>query len=373
MTEQNFNPETCTIDELKAKIEELKNKEEYYNTMQLSAKTFINSVYGVFGTAWFNLSNTDIAESITLQGQDLIKFSVTEINDYINNHWNQDYDGHKRIADRMRSIFGDAFKYDQFLECAKNNTIKLDTVQVYGDSVIGNSMISLSNNSYKSISRLFNEGKNLEMDDLGKERVSSEESVYCLNTVTGCLDVKRIKYVMRHKLNKRLYKVSNENYEIICTEDHSIMKLDNKSNKIIEVRPTDISIDDCLIVRSDTGCIYVSGFECEQINDKRIKYVYDIEVDSETNEYHNFFANGLLVHNTDSVSKDTIIRTKKHSDGITIEDFYNENEFDDFIEVEDENGNVYKFKLYEYIKIRRNDKVIEIQAKDIQNTDEICI
>lgn len=134
MTEQNFNPETCTIDELKAKIEELKNKEEYYNTMQLSAKTFINSVYGVFGTAWFNLSNTDIAESITLQGQDLIKFSVIEINDYINNHWNQDYDGHKRIANRLRGIFGDAFKYDQFLECAKNNTIKLDTVQVYGDT-----------------------------------------------------------------------------------------------------------------------------------------------------------------------------------------------------------------------------------------------
>ena len=116
MEEQNFNPETCTIDELKAVIEKYKNEEEYYNTMQLSAKTFINSVYGVFGTEWFNLANTDIAESITLQGQDLIKFSVIEINKYINEFWNKDYEGHKRIADRLRNIFGDAFKYDEFLE-----------------------------------------------------------------------------------------------------------------------------------------------------------------------------------------------------------------------------------------------------------------
>jgi len=134
MEEQNFNPETCTIDELKAVIEKYKNEEEYYNTMQLSAKTFINSVYGVFGTAWFNLANTDIAESITLQGQDLIKFSVIEINKYINEFWNQDYEGHKRIADRLRNIFGDAFKYDEFLELAKRNVLKINTLQVYGDT-----------------------------------------------------------------------------------------------------------------------------------------------------------------------------------------------------------------------------------------------
>ena len=134
MEEQNFNPETCTIDELKAVIEKYKNEEEYYNTMQLSAKTFINSVYGVFGTAWFNLANTDIAESITLQGQDLIKFSVIEINKYINEFWNQDYEGHKRIADRLRNIFGDAFNYDEFLELAKRNLLKINTLQVYGDT-----------------------------------------------------------------------------------------------------------------------------------------------------------------------------------------------------------------------------------------------
>ena len=151
------------------------------------------------------------------------------------------------------------------------------------------------------------------------------------------------------------------------------MKLDDKSNKIIEVRPIEITKNDNLIVRYADRTICVSGFECTQIKDKRIKYVSDIEVDSDNDEYHNFFANGLLVHNTDSVSKDTIIRTKKHIDGVTIEDIYNENAFDNVIEIEDENGNVYKFKIDEYIKIKRDGKVIEVLANELQDTDEIYI
>lgn len=360
MEEHTFNPETCTIEELKAEIEKYKNEEEYYNTMQLSAKTFINSVYGVFGTNWFNLADSDIAESITLQGQDLIKFSVIEINKYINEFWNQDYEGHKRIANRLRNIFGDAFKYDEFLECAKNNTIKLDTIQVYGDSVIGSSMISLSDNSVKSISKLFREGKNIETDVFGKERVLSDRSVYCLNNVTGCVEIKKIKYVMRHKLTKHLYKVLNKDYEIICTEDHSIMKLDDISNKITEVRPTDITKNDKLIVKCNDEVLYVSGFECIPINDKRIKYVYDIEVDSDNDEYHNFFANGLLVHNTDSVSKDTIIKTKKHIDGITIEDFYNIN-----------SDNTGETTLAGHESVHTDDKVLNFKGTQLTNISQL--
>lgn len=132
--EEEFNPYTCSLDELKERIEKLRLQTEYYNTMQLSAKTFINSVYGVFGTEFFNLSNTDIAESITLQGQDLIKFSVVEINDYVKNKWNDDVEGHKRIADKMKSLFGDKFDYEGFLESAKTKKIDLETVQVYGDT-----------------------------------------------------------------------------------------------------------------------------------------------------------------------------------------------------------------------------------------------
>ena len=131
---QIFDPETCPLDLLRKKIAEYTDEEDYYNTMQQSAKTFINSVYGVFGTEFFNLANTDIAESITLQGQDLIKYSVIQINDYIKNLWNQDIDGHKRVADRMKTLFGDAFNYEKFMNAARTNKIMIDTMQVYGDT-----------------------------------------------------------------------------------------------------------------------------------------------------------------------------------------------------------------------------------------------
>lgn len=132
--DKNFDPETCSLDELRRMIAILEDEEEYFNTMQLSAKTFINSVYGVFGTAFFNLANTDIAESITLQGQHLIKYSVVKINDYVKEKWNQDVDGHRRIADRMTKIFGDKFDSEKFLGAAKTNRIMIDTMQVYGDT-----------------------------------------------------------------------------------------------------------------------------------------------------------------------------------------------------------------------------------------------
>lgn len=131
---QIFDPETCPLDLLRKKIAEYTDEEDYYNTMQQSAKTFINSVYGVFGTEFFNLANTDIAESITLQGQDLIKYSVIQINDYIKNLWNQDIDGHKRVANRMKTLFGDAFDYEKFINAARTNKIMIDTLQVYGDT-----------------------------------------------------------------------------------------------------------------------------------------------------------------------------------------------------------------------------------------------
>lgn len=371
MQENNFDPENCTLDELRARINELEAQEDYNNTMQLSAKEFINSVYGVFGTAWFSLANTDIAESITLQGQDLIKFSVIEINDYMNNLWNQDYEGHKRIADKMRSIFGDKFNYDQFLELAKKNKIHLDTVQVYGDSVVGNSLISLSDDTFMTIEDLFNEGSIIETDKLGKERVQSNRSVYCVNLSTGEIDKKPIKYVMRHKVNKQLYDVHNDilKINVICTEDHSIIKYDGNFK---EVNPTEISEHDFLIFKKKEKLSCYKGFIASKVRDIN-GYVYDIEVDSDDDNYHNFFANGILVHNTDSVSRDTIIRTKRHPDGIMIEDFYDENSNENIYEIViDENNTIY-VKENDYVKIKRGNCYIESLPKDIVDGDEILI
>lgn len=320
-TIKEFDPETCSLDDLRKRINELEDEEEYYNTMQLSAKQFINSVYGVFGTEFFNLANTDIAESITLQGQDLIKYSVVQINDYIKNLWNQDYEGHKRIADRMKNIFGDAFAYDKFINAARTNKVLINTLQCYGDSITGDCLIDLHNGEKIAIKDLFDEC--CESKSAEKIRVSSDRIIKSYDIDNGCVAFYKIKYIMRHYTRKRIFKiVSSSGKSVLVTSDHSVIIL--RDGNVCESKPQNILYTDKIIL-SDNLNTYIDDIEdvsCvfKEYND----FVYDIEVDTET-ENHNFFANGILVHNTDSVSKDSIIKTKSHVDGIKIEDFFEEN------------------------------------------------
>lgn len=316
-----FDPETCPLEVLRQKIDQFENEEDFYNTMQLSAKTFINSVYGVFGTEFFNLANTDIAESITLQGQDLIKYSVVQINDYIKNLWNQDYDGHKRIADRMKGIFGDAFAYDKFLEAARNNKIMVDTMQIYGDSVTGDSMIDLHDGSRMSIEEMFNECCDSEAHD--KIRVKSSRIVKSYDLSHGDVAFYGVKYIMRHYTDKSIWEIVSKCGKSICvTGDHSVMV--SRNDNIIEMKPYEILDTDRLVISEDDKSFTTQIVSVKCVNERYAGFVYDIAIDTDT-ENHNFFANGILVHNTDSVSGDSVVITEKHPEGIAIEKFYNEN------------------------------------------------
>lgn len=65
---------------------------------QNAIKLLINSIYGAFGNKWFYFFNRDIAQSITLQGQDLIKFSIKAANHYFYNKWHLDTELHKKLG-----------------------------------------------------------------------------------------------------------------------------------------------------------------------------------------------------------------------------------------------------------------------------------
>ena len=316
MEEKNFDPETCTIDELKAVIEKYKNEEEYYNTMQLSAKTFINSVYGVFGTEWFNLANTDIAESITLQGQDLIKFSVIEINKYINEFWNKDYEGHKRIADRLRNIFGDAFKYDEFLESAKRNLLKINTIQIYGDTDSCNFDTLIRTKNYPD-GITIEDFYNINLDNTGEVTLAGHESVYTSDKVlnfkgtqltnTSQLYYGDVKRIIRHKVSKPKWKITTYfGHSVEVTEDHSMMVLRN--NILYKVKPCEIHPGDYVMSLDFTYGDGIEGSDevtsCIKIGEYKDEYVYDIEMNDET---HTFFANDILVHNSAYITLQPLI------------------------------------------------------------------
>lgn len=65
---------------------------------QNAIKILINSFYGAFGNKYFYFHNNDIAQSITLQGQDLIKFSIKAVNHYFKQKWHLDTELHEKLG-----------------------------------------------------------------------------------------------------------------------------------------------------------------------------------------------------------------------------------------------------------------------------------
>ena len=129
----NIDPETCSMEELAAAIKDCKNKEDYYHNLEQSAKIFINSIYGAMANKFYYNSNIAMAESITLQGQDLIKYSVRVVNYYFSKLWPTDEVAHTKVAEYMKKHFPD-FDVEKFMEYAKQPVQFGETLQIYGDT-----------------------------------------------------------------------------------------------------------------------------------------------------------------------------------------------------------------------------------------------
>ena len=91
-------------DRLNEILREMDDEISKLDTIQLALKLIINSIYGAFGNSYFYFHNKDVAASITAQGQDLIKFSISVINHYFRNLWHTDYELHKILGIDSNSI-----------------------------------------------------------------------------------------------------------------------------------------------------------------------------------------------------------------------------------------------------------------------------
>ena len=85
------------LDELNQKLVEMQKKSsDFYNTEQ-GIKLTLNSIYGATGNQYFALFNPDVAESVTLQGQDIWKFAEKIVNRYFNDMWHLDTELHEKM------------------------------------------------------------------------------------------------------------------------------------------------------------------------------------------------------------------------------------------------------------------------------------
>lgn len=186
-----------------------------FDNLQMAMKILLNSLYGGTANKGFRFFDNDVAETITLVGQYVLRSIQNSIDDQLNNLFKTV--GHKYL-------------------------IYIDT-----DSVVGESVISV-NGVNMTIAEFYNLQNNfVKKDNLRKDFVKVVENCVTpsVNPVTGHIENKNIKYVMKHRVKKRMFRVTVGGNSVICTEDHSIII--RRNNKIVSVSPREILVTDELL------------------------------------------------------------------------------------------------------------------------------
>ena len=248
----DIDPYTCDLETLESEVKRLEGLSGYYETKQLALKKFINSVYGATASKFFIAHNTDIAESITLQGQDLNHYSENSVNDYFSGIFQNDTELHKKLGisteaaqqvtiDKgkttpMKKLDLDYLKGDESLTCAGDT-----------DSVSGDTLIYVEDDSLMRIENYFKISKFLN-NDIVIKCADGSEVVPVKGGTTLAIDndlnckFNSINYIMRHKVTKPKFTITSKSgKKVEVTGDHSCMVVRN--GELISIKAKDINID----------------------------------------------------------------------------------------------------------------------------------
>lgn len=172
-------------------------------------------MYGVIGNNYFNMYELASASGITSLGRMMIKSSAKIVSNFIadavQNKENHDY-----------LIGGDT------------------------DSCVASTLLCTSKGNM-TIENLFNISENyIKKDENNKRYVKKVENMEVL-TVNKSKELvySPIKYVMKHKVKKRMYKLTIDGNSVRVTEDHSLMCV--RDNELIEVKPKELQKGDKIL------------------------------------------------------------------------------------------------------------------------------
>jgi hypothetical protein len=218
--------------------EQKKEYDEYirlhglYHNLQWACKILLNSLYGTISTKFCRYYDIDLAKSVTMSGQKVIKENGNMINQYFDNE-----------IYTKKSI---RKKYDI------DNTVEVGEVLKYvdTDSVEKNSRITTNRGEF-TIETLFEMCKSkMHFSQKGHEIVyPSSKNLKCLtyNENKNKIEFGKIKKIVRHKVSKEKWLIRGAGKQVITTEDHSCMVV--RGGELIEICPKDILKGDKLIVR----------------------------------------------------------------------------------------------------------------------------
>lgn len=285
----------------------------YYDRLQYVFKIKLNSLYGALTNLHFRFFDLRLGESTTATGRAILRHQCRKVAEILEGNYNVDFPLYYSPQTAMKAGYTETEANEISLTGPKfNGEFQSDSV-LYGDSVAGNTIIETESGP-RTIESLFGD-VNMRRGD--KEYSNCNLTALTFDKSTGSTRYGRVKYVMRHKTSKQMYRVCVPSGEYVdVTEDHSIIAFrmgKDATDPFIEIKADDLIASGAHLiyqparpgtqqmvanrvnstVNADFELVDVARVEKLPIEEQ---YVYDIEVD----DTHVFFANNILVHNTDS-------------------------------------------------------------------------
>lgn len=280
-------------------------------------KILLNSLYGALLNPYCRFFDKRVGQSVTLTGRCITQHMASKINEIITGEYNH---------------VGDAI--------------------AYGDSVDGSSIIQTQEGPI-TVEDLFEQAR--VKWSKGDRLYAADDNfkVLTYNPETEEQYFSDTAYIYKHEVEKEMFEITDDfGNTVIVTEDHSVMVW--RDGEFIEVKPVDLKESDKLISNKNN----LSAKLVKALGKKK-QSVFDISVNKET-PY--FFANNILVHNTDSsyFSLDTALKNKEELQEIFKDfDFTKENVIELYDTIADEVNNTFTGFLVQKFNVNPNFAVIK--------------
>ena len=183
-------------------------KKSIYDGLQLAYKITANSIYGQLGSPVGAMRKLEVAASVTTCGRQLLELAQ--------NFTLQHYEG-------SVAIYGDSVTRDTPILLKNKNTNNIEILQI-------DVLFNIDNNK-----RPYKELKPFDTIKSNRREKEQNTSNYLIWTSEGWCNIKR---VIRHKCNKKIYRINTHTSCVDVTEDHSLLN----SNKEI-IKTSDVNLN----------------------------------------------------------------------------------------------------------------------------------
>ncbi|MGZ8924407.1 MAG: DNA polymerase domain-containing protein [Nitrososphaeraceae archaeon] len=216
----------------------------YYDRLQYVYKIKLNSLYGALSNCFFRFFDLRLGESTTGTGRLILQHQCRKVSEILDGKYEVDFPLYPTTEISIEK----GHSAEVALNGPKFNGNYQSESVVYGDSVSGDTKID-TNFGKINIDQLFTK-----IDfNLGDREYCNVSNVLGLtyDKTTNETQYRPIKYIMRHKCSKQLYRVWITNSQWLdVTEDHSLIGYVNSNYRskyndiMVEVKPDNIASGD---------------------------------------------------------------------------------------------------------------------------------